>query len=87
MAIFRLLWPKEAIFATKGIKYSILKQKTWSKIEQTLTDMCFDTALQMKIVYIGLVIILWKFLAFYGQNGFFATKGTEYSILKQKTRS
>ena len=28
--------------------------------------MCFDNALQMKIIYIWLVIIVWPFLAFYG---------------------
>ena len=50
--------------------------------------MCFDTALQMKIVYRGLVIILWPFLAFYGpKKANFVTRGTKYSILKQKTWS
>ena len=34
--------------------------------------MCFDTAaLQIKIVYMGLVIILWPFLAFYGPRKLF----------------
>ena len=33
--------PKKAIFATRGTKYSILKQKTWSKMEQTLPDYVF----------------------------------------------
>ena len=54
----------------------------WSKLYQT---MCIDTALQMKIVYSGLVIILGPFLAFYvHKKAIFATRGTKYSILKQK---
>ena len=66
MAIFSLLWPKKAIFATRGTKYSILKQKhgqKWSTLYQT---MYFDTDLQIKLVFSGFVIILWQFLAFYG---------------------
>ena len=119
MANFSILWPKKAIFATRGAKYSIwnrkhgqtltgyvlwycpsdenhlhwighnlmafflafygqiilflpsrdtkhsiLKQKSWSKWSKLYQTMCFDTSLQMKIIYSGLVIILWPFLAF-----------------------
>ena len=50
--------------------------------------MCFDTALQIRIAYSGFVIILWPFLAFYGpKKAIFATRGTKYSCLKQKTWS
>ena len=50
--------------------------------------MCIDTALQIKIVYSGLVIILLPLLAFYcPKKATFATRGTKYSILKQKTWS
>ena len=41
MAIFGLLWSKKAIFAIRGTKDSILEQKTWSKMEQTLSDYVF----------------------------------------------
>ena len=55
----------------------------WSTLYQT---MCIDTALQIKIVYSGLVVILRQFLAFHGsKKAIFATRGTKYSILKQKT--
>ena len=37
--------PKKAIFANRGTKYSFSKQGTWSKMEQTLPDYVFDTAL------------------------------------------
>ena len=40
---------------------------------------CFDTALQMKIICIGSVIILWPFLAFYGP------KNAIFAIQKHKT--
>ena len=57
----------------------------WSKLYQT---MCFDTGLQINILYSGLVVILWPFLAFYGQKkAIFATRGTKDSILEQKTWS
>ena len=65
-----------------------MKQKTWSKWSKLYQTMCFDTDLQMKIVYSGVVIILWLFLAFYGPKRLlFVTRDTKYSILKQKTWS
>ena len=57
----------------------------WSKLHQT---MCFDTGLQINILYSGLVIILWPFLAFCGKKkAIFAIRGTKDSILEQKTWS
>ena len=50
--------------------------------------MCFDTGLQINILYSGLVIILWPFLDFYGKKkAIFATRGTKDSILEQKAWS
>ena len=75
----RLFLPSEA---QKTQFWNRKHGQKWSKLYQT---MCFDTALQINILYSGLVIILWPFLAFYGQKkAIFAIRGTKYSILKQK---
>ena len=41
MSIFSLLWPKRVLFDTRTTNSLILKQKTWSKMEQTLPDYVF----------------------------------------------
>ena len=54
----------------------------WSNLYQ---NMCVDTVLQMIIIYSGLVMILWPFLAFCNPKmAIYATRGTKYSILKPK---
>ena len=89
MAIFSLSWPKKSQFLPQEAQntrfWSRKHGEKWSTFYQT---MCFNIGLQMKIVYSGLVIILWPFLAFYGpKKANFVTRGTKYSILKQKTWS
>ena len=80
MARKRLFLPSEA----QNTQFWNRKHgQKWSTLYQT---MCIDTALQIKIVYSGLVVILRQFLAFHGsKKAIFATRGTKYSILKQKT--
>ena len=66
-----IVWPFLAFYGPKRYFLPPEAQNTqfgkrklgqkWSKLYQT---MCFDTALLMKIVYSGLVIIVWPFLAF-----------------------
>ena len=77
----RLFLPSEA---QKTQFWNRKHGQKWSKLHQT---MCFDTGLQINILYSGLVIILWPFLAFYGKKGYFCHQRHKYAILEQKTWS
>ena len=68
---------------TRGTKYSYLKQKTWSKIEQTLPD-CPSDENCLQCIGHNLTAIF----AFYGpKKAKFATRGKKHWILKQTTLS
>ena len=65
MAQKRLFLPPEAQ------NTQFWNRKHGQKLSKLYQTICFDTALQMKIVYSGLVIILWPFLAIYGPKSLF----------------